>query len=214
MGLQWLNNCTVLTEAKFQLQWRNPQSCRDNAGWHISHPIPSRSDVPSRVPHSPEYPEPNTRDNPRIQWAGLECTVDEMVDDECFKFILPTNARLATLYRRLRNIHAHIQLAFGGEPSQWFYDTSKVLVTNRAASLNTQILLLHHIHSTMTPYFRAMNVTYDTYHNFFRDETKLREEVETLGEDVRQWTAQLGKLVDASRGGDMKAALCNLYPSN
>lgn len=120
-----------------------------------------------------------------------------MFEDTCFEYPLPTNTQIASLFRRVKNLHLHIYHSFGCDPSDWFADTSEVLLRSRGAELKGHILFLQHMQHCLQPYFRAMDITYDTYSILFVDEEVWDREAAHLKDTARKWAGDLRAILDA-----------------
>ncbi|KIY61129.1 hypothetical protein CYLTODRAFT_495393 [Cylindrobasidium torrendii FP15055 ss-10] len=142
-----------------------------------------------------------------LSWSDIDCTVDGMFTDTCFHYPLPADTRLSALFRQIKNLYLHIFHAFDSAPSDWFVNTSNILLRSRGMVLEDHIAFLQTVLRRLQPYFRAMDITYDTYGIFFSNDDVWGREVVQMADDVHTWAADIRKILDAWDGGTLKHVL-------
>ncbi|KIY62546.1 hypothetical protein CYLTODRAFT_494560 [Cylindrobasidium torrendii FP15055 ss-10] len=142
-----------------------------------------------------------------LSWSGVDCTVNKMFEDTCFDYPLPTDTRLGTLFRQLKNLYLHIDHAFDDAPSRWFADTADVLLRSRGTVLQDHISFLQSVLRCLQPYFHAMDITHDTFGIFFSKEDVWVREAAQMAERVHAWADNLHTILDAWDAGTLKEIL-------
>lgn len=112
-------------------------------------------------------------------------------------FPTPSNPRLAMLYSRLKVIHIHIELCFNNDTAAWFSNMASVLQHRRGKALDRDMTTIESILRTLDPYFRAIDVTFDTYAIFFSEDSTWGPRVSAMGNDAREWRSRFKMLLEA-----------------
>ncbi|KIY60936.1 hypothetical protein CYLTODRAFT_495464 [Cylindrobasidium torrendii FP15055 ss-10] len=114
------------------------------------------------------------RDLPRspvIRWTAPSKTLWELQDDDAAEvtFPVPQDSQLALLYCKVKRLHSEILNALDGSAENWFTAAFFALQNTRGKELQDNIECLEHALRSLNPYFRAMDIAYDTYAVFFKD---------------------------------------------
>lgn len=122
-----------------------------------------------------------------------------MDHDNSTEFAVPPNHQLAVLYRTLKNTHTLVSTSLGGDVSSWFATVLETLRNSHSDALEALCTTFDTILRIMEPYFRAVEVTYDTYHIFSNDDDDGAWDARALAltEDIRSWRARLQGLLAA-----------------
>ncbi|KIY64696.1 hypothetical protein CYLTODRAFT_456979 [Cylindrobasidium torrendii FP15055 ss-10] len=150
--------------------------------------------VESRRRRKVEKSPPNS-----IKWTAPVLSPRELMDhDDSNTFAVPPNHQLAVLYRTLKNTHSVISTSLGGDVAIWFSTTLELLTAGTAGTLESLCSTLNTILHVMEPYFRAMEVTFDTYNLLSRDDDGTWEaRAMALTQEVRSWRARLQGVLGA-----------------
>ncbi|KIY60988.1 hypothetical protein CYLTODRAFT_495442 [Cylindrobasidium torrendii FP15055 ss-10] len=126
-----------------------------------------------------------------ISWPGIDCSVRELLDDDCFQYPVPDDPLLATLYRSLKNIQIHISVSFGGAPEDWLKNSGQILLHSRGAALERHLGVMLYLQRSLRPYVRAMSINYDTHAVYLNKDNVWGPLAAELHRDVLLWADDL-----------------------